>query len=847
MLSGLFFVHLLSKITAIEMTLKTTVRTLLLFALCLASCSRQAQPLPGEECVLRLQAPVQTTLTKTWLDASSGSSVAPVYWSAGDRVVVNGVVSSPLEAAPGQKLASASFFLMNVKTPYTVIYPDTAYAGKGENGSLLLDIPATQQWKDGSFCEGSALMYGYSEAEEAPVQMQNLCGAIAFTLKDQGGIKVKSMSLTSLTEGKPIAGHFSLNPGESLLLAPVGGNSSRIDMELPEGGITLTSSGTSFFFSIPAGEYPDGFLIRLDDENKHILRRWWLRPSEGAPAGVTLGAGKLVVFAACDYVPDAREICTAEDWEEFADAYNAGGNGWKAEWLGKDGTVKIGADFTAENLTRITTLADVLDGCGHTVTITAGTTPLVKTLTGTVRNLTIAGTNTPSDSSTDGASIFVTNLNGGTIQNCCNKATITLTNHARAIIAGPFVRTFTAGLVEGCVNEADFTLGCSIADANRYFLTGGIVGLVKDLTGVALVKNCTNKGKFTLTAITTTTAAKTPLQAAYGGIVGSVIGGTADKYLRVEGCVNEGDISVDFSPVPSTTVVAVTGAGGIIGTAMLYNGGLTFKWYSTGTAQVTSQEGVYFEMSGCVSKGNVHNGLCSKVAHGDPNMDFAAGLIGIANGLKDSPALIENCTVENINIEAIPNSYYQRSGFCMVSAGLAGFAGNASFKGCTVSGSKIGSLKRQSYAAAGGIGMAPITFTLQDCRIYADLFQIRSHITSGGVANPCTDRHFAMGFSLSTKKGPSGASGTGLGGMRNTLVNPEGSSVTGCSFGGSITTNPTLVEYSAQSGFSTVEKTDITAANYAKYIACESFTDDFYNRGVAAMVTISGNQYWNGQ
>lgn len=819
---------------------KHPFRTVILLALCMASCSRAAQQLPQDEAVLRLQAPAQ--LSKTWIEAGADGSAAPVYWSAGDRVAVNGVVSAPLEAAPGEKLASADFYLMNVRTPYTVIYPESAWVGKDEQGRLLLEIPASQRWKEGSFCEGSALLYGYSESEDAPVRMQNLCGAITFSLKDQDGIKIKSLSITSLTEGKPIAGKFSLAEGESLLLSPAGGNSATVGMELPEEGITLSAAGTSFFLSIPAGDYPEGFLIRMDDENRHILRRWWLRPSEGSPAGVTLGAGKLVVFAASDYDPDAREICSAEDWEEFAAAYNAGGSGWEAEWLCKDGTIRIGADFTAETLTRITAFSGILDGCGHTVTITKATTPLVKTLTGTIRNLTIAGTNTPSDSSTDGATIFVTNLSGGSIENCCNKTTITLSNHARAIIAGPFVRTFTAGRIEGCVNEADFTLSCAISDANRYFISGGIAGLVKDLTAKATIINCTNKGKFTLMAVTTTTAAKTPLQAAYGGIVGSITGGDADKYLSVESCVNEGAISIDFSPVPSSTTIAVSGAGGIIGTAMKYTGGLTFNWYNTGTSRITKQDGVYFEMKDCINKADIHNGLCSKLAHGDPNADFAAGLVGVANGLKDKPALIENCTVKDVTVEATQATFYTRAAFCMVAGGLAGFAGHAHFKGCTVDHCKVGTSKSQSYSAAGGIGMAPVTFIMENCRIFADVYHISSAVSGAGYI----DGHSAIGFVLSTKKGPSGASGTGLGGMRDTIVNPEGSSVTGCSFGGSITENTVLVEYNKASS-PALQTTTLSAGNFAAHIACESFATDYYKRGIGSMVTISDNTYWDGQ
>lgn len=838
------------------MTLRNPIRLFILLVLCMASCSRTAQPMLQENTVLRLQAPASAQETKTWIDAGAAGTVAPVYWSAGDRICVNGVTSSALDVKDGAKLASADFYLRNVEAPYSVIYPHSAFAGI-EDGNTILDIPATQAWQEGSFAQGSALLYGFSESKDAPVSMQNLCGAITFTLQDASGIKVKSLSITSLSEGKPIAGRFSLTTSGTPALTPAGANSARIDMELPEGGLAITPEGTSFFFSIPAGDYPQGFVIRLDDENKHILRCWWLRPAKGSDAGVTLGAGKLVVFAPQAYVPDAREICSGADWEEFAAAYNAGGDGWKAEWLGKDGTIKLGDDFTAESLARINTLNDILDGCGHTVTVTAGTTPLVKTLTGTIRNLTVAGSNTASDPSTAGATVFVTTLSGGTIENCCNKAAIMLNNHLGAVIAGPFVRTFTSGRIVDCVNEGPITISVGLkkseaesAYVDRYVLAGGLVALAKSIDGEALIKDCTNKADISVAINRPTTGATAaPLQAAYGGIVGSVISGTADNYLDIQSCHNQGNIAADYSPVPeSGTKITVSAAGGIVGGALTYKSALTFSWYSSGTTQVTSQEGVYLRMKGCTSTGNVHNGICHNIAHGDPNMNFAAGLIGIANGLNAAPIVVEDCTVQDNTVEAITKTYYQRCGFCMVSAGLAGFAAHAQFKDCTVKDCTIGSLNQPSYAVAGGIGMAPVTFKMEGCRIFAHLKQIRCYI-SGSTEEDQRNRttgHYAMGFSLSTKKGPEG-SATGFGGMRNTLVNLEGSSVTGCAFGGSVTLNTKLVLYSAKSGFSEVTTTPLTSNNVQNYLTCDTFNADYYKRGITSMVTISNNIYWDGQ
>ena len=143
---------------------------------------------------------------------------------------------------------------------------------------------------------------------------------------------------------------------------------------------------------------------------------------------------------------------------------------------------------------------------------------------------------------------------------------------------------------------------------------------------------------------------------------------------------------------------------------------------------------------------------------------------------------------------------------------------------------------------------------MEGCRIFANLQQIRCYFPSSRettTTNLVMNGHFAMGFCLSTKKGPSG-SATGEGGFRNALVNPQGSSVEGCSFGGTITvnTNAYSVWYKDKTwdAPTSSDVITLTASNFGNYIACGTFGNpDYYSRGIADMVTISGNQWWNGQ
>ena len=126
------------------MTRFSFITSVMAAAALIAACSEKggdSSPAGSQEVALNLQAP-SSAATRTWIDASGTGTTAPVYWSDGDRIAVNGVISSPLAVEDGQKLASATFFLRNVEAPYSAVYPSSAYVGTDPDGNILLDIPA---------------------------------------------------------------------------------------------------------------------------------------------------------------------------------------------------------------------------------------------------------------------------------------------------------------------------------------------------------------------------------------------------------------------------------------------------------------------------------------------------------------------------------------------------------------------------------------------------------------------------------------------------------------------------------------------------------------------------------
>lgn len=807
-------------------------RTFLAAALLTAvACSKNgtatSENTVGGETVLQLST-CTAHQTKTWLDFSAGTSPLPVYWSNGDRVNVNGVASSPISVEQGQRLSNVEFKVRNIEPPYTIFYPAESFESLGDDGVVSFNIPATQEYSPDSFGCGAAMLYGYAESSEEPVELQNLCGAISVALSSADPVTITSVALTSLGE-EPIAGRFTFDPVSGELEAVEG--TCEVKLNLPAGGgINLSKNGTRFVFTIPAGDYPEGFRLRFDDSSKHSLKNYWLRPSKDAETGVSVIPGHIVCFSAQEYQPDAREIMDASDWDEFAMAYNAGT--WQKDWLGKDGKIHVGADFTATTLKSLNAFSHELDGQGFTITQTSAKLPLFGDLTGTVSNLTLAGKMTePQDPGNAGAVVFAKSMTSNAkIVNCCNECEISVPLLESKMLAAAFVRNFKGGVIENCTNNGAIKLNIDCTSIYPAVVAGGFIATVPSMDASGLVKNCTNNGSINIVITKQASAAYSPSQAGYGGIAGTVVAGNASNFLALENCTNNGNISVDYSVANTGAVPAMSGVGGIVGTAMKYNtNGRAQSYWTRLPASVDNQDGVVMSMTGCTNNGDLFNGLVCNLSSDDPYKAFCGGLAGVLNGTASKHITATSCA--NYGKVKGNESPYTRSALCVVTGGLCGFGGYVDFDKCTVQSKQIGSLKRQAYSAAIGIGYAMMTFSLTDCYLYADVQHIRCTNYSEG--------NYAIAFNLSTKQNTAG-------GVWWPFVKIEGSRVSGCHVGGNLILSKEVVAYNAATPTVT-ETTPITASNLVKYMASPSFTADYFQKGFPSMVTIEGNTYWNGK
>ncbi|MBE6195418.1 MAG: hypothetical protein E7140_06810, partial [Rikenellaceae bacterium] len=131
----------------------------------------------------------------------------PMYWSAGDKISVNGVESEEAVINTGNA-AVASFAVNGLNEPdhYFVAYPAVANDWQVKFAAEQNNLSGE---KNTTFDEGVSTMYGYSE-EGLNVQMNHLTGIlkIGIVLPEGSAPKELIKAQISTVDRKPIAGTF---------------------------------------------------------------------------------------------------------------------------------------------------------------------------------------------------------------------------------------------------------------------------------------------------------------------------------------------------------------------------------------------------------------------------------------------------------------------------------------------------------------------------------------------------------------------------------------------------------------------------------------------------------------
>lgn len=667
-----------------------------------------------------------TVQTKTYLgEVEDGRR--QVYWSAGDAINLNGYESLPLTQEQAGK-AAADFQLYNGALPYKVIYPASICGEFAADGTVTVNVPSMQEYSPNSFGKGSAILYGYSESEDEPVTLNNLCAAVKVSLKSSAGISISKAAIVSNSSSAPVAGKFTINPMTGEYSVVEGLTSIMLDIE----EVSLDGDEQSFYFTLPYGEYPEGFTVKFYDSEKFPMECRWLSNSEN---GVKVEAGKLYEFKPIDFVPGKKEVLTGEDWMYIATCINKADNSWKSAYLDdKTNTIRLGADIVLpEGTPQITKdFPYVLDGQGYTLTNNTATASLIKTLpaSGAIRNLTIAGTmRSSSETANVELAAFVHTVSGGSIEDCTNEMVFNVS--AKTVVFGAFARTLSAGQIVRCVNNADMNIMMDVTKATTEELKtiksfgGGLVATCFSPTALVLVEDCVNNGDVNVTIDAGTAAGVN--RAGFAGIMGYVSGSTTEKYPKLVNCTNNGNVQLSFVENVSSRAKAQYSVGGIVGLAA--GVAASASGLNTGAlSAVDSGKHCYMYLDSCTNTGRVQNNATSSGDSADPTIKiYTGGIAGTVIGLGEAtPTKIINCVNTG---EVVPYSvkvnHYQRAAICGVCGGFLGLGAYVDIEGGMMN-AKVGTAETHSFATAGVIGLAWSKFSIKSLKVNANISRVQS-------------------------------------------------------------------------------------------------------------------------
>ncbi len=203
----------------------------------------------------------------------------PLYWSEGDKVAVNGVVSQPLDAAAHGKQRASFVVDGEVGYPRNIVYPAPAEGVLPAEGKQVVTFLANQNYSAGTFAEGAVPMYAYAESEGDAILLQHLAGVLCFAPK--GDATLKAM-VVSVEEGK-LAGNFDVDCTNGAL-TPHADALNSVAVSFGE-GLTLGAEATPIYVAVPAGEYGK-VTVTLYTATDSMVVSFYAEEERGVKAGI---------------------------------------------------------------------------------------------------------------------------------------------------------------------------------------------------------------------------------------------------------------------------------------------------------------------------------------------------------------------------------------------------------------------------------------------------------------------------------------------------------------------------------------------------------------------------------
>lgn len=260
--------------------MKRVLSILLVVALFMAGCTpdnggnENVGGAEGTALTVSLEQP-----TRTSLGTKDNNGVYPTYWSIGDQVAVNGVLSDKVTTDEHNKPTATFEFADNsIVAPYNVTYP---YCSLTSAEKSYVEFSAKQSYTEGLLAPKCMPMCGYAE-ESGEIVLHHLSAILHLPIKAVNeNVDLKEVVITS-NSGAKLSGIFKVDC-QNISLSATSSCSSSLTYTFPKKSPLLTAEISDLFIAIPAGEIGDCTIEIMDTSGDKMTTTW--SPSEALSRG----------------------------------------------------------------------------------------------------------------------------------------------------------------------------------------------------------------------------------------------------------------------------------------------------------------------------------------------------------------------------------------------------------------------------------------------------------------------------------------------------------------------------------------------------------------------------------
>lgn len=598
-----------------------------------------------------------------------------VLWTNGDMIVVNGSYSNELALEASAPVAVFEFEDV-VEMPYSAIFPASIYMDE-----TTVVLPDVQTYAEGTFHSEASPMAAYL-AEEGRLSFKHLASVVKINItKAEDLDNIASVEFFG-NNGEQISGEFTVDY-QSATLTPASGYAAdkavKVEVNQP-----IEGEGLSVYVVVPAGEYANGFTVRVMDVNNDYME-------VSKASAMTLVAGTVYDMPAFAFEPAYTYakadvlIKSVDDFIQYVMDYNAGN-------IDPTSSAALACDlvFDAETSARFCQTGGItkfdegkFNGNGKSIKNLTSTVAIFKKSSSSksvVENLTVDASctfnRTLSKGDTDNGTLFDF-AQKGTFTNIKVAATLNVmpeewyrdgNEYLGGIASSSQTGVFTNCEFSGkIVVPADFALKC-----HRIFV-GGLVGQYTRYKDNA-IKNCTFSGSIEYAAKMGTLHNPLVYIGGFSGAVSGTVSGDAENMNLMAGEINVSNAEYyEDAGYPGRNVAYYV--GGFAGALMQYKtncnsisyvkntGNVTFNHTNTVFPLVNTYIGGVLganevpenELKNCVNEGNVTFNVAENAT---PYSNvYVGGVLG-ASSLKTTVSGCVNNGVVTVPSTGFESSYY---------------------------------------------------------------------------------------------------------------------------------------------------------------------------------------------